>query len=405
MAQGNLSEDEEFELLSLQREKAGIPAQTFQQQMPGIAQQAGQAALASSPANLTKNLFQTDPATMQRVGGGALPIMGGFYGGGPGAMVGEALRQETGRALAPDTVPKTPLRRLASTISAGVMQEPEILNAIPGVPKVAEMAGNLVSKTGRGLAKASQAFSGGKAGDFIETAAKGAKTYKAPSMAEAQSTFGNALAGLPGESIAPTMAETMKSAITPEASAGTQHLMDLAKRIDTGELIDARQALKAKQSLDDVIDTVPIWQTKRRGTLFAIKKTFDDVLSSQSGEMKTASNTYRAAILKDNMTKFLPVNKHGEYSRLAPMLTGLASTLGGTVGAAEGGKKGGILGGLAPLAAMVALSPGTLGLGAAGIGGASRAFNAIGQNPVARQALFQVLQRINAAKAQQGQPQ
>lgn len=403
----SLNEQEEFELLSLQRQRAGVqlPEPSLGAQATGVLKQAAQTALDTSPANLTKKFFQTDPATMQRVGGPILPIAGGMAAGPVGAAAGEFARQMTGTAFAPETVPQTGLGRAASVMGAGVMQEPKILEAIPGVPQTSEMLGKLASKAaskiGGGAAKAMQAFSGGRAGDFLETAKKGFSTYAGPSKEEAGQMMGKALEKLPGESVAPTMAEHIASAITPEASAGNKFLVDIGKRIDKGELIDARQALKAKQSLDDVIDTVPVWQMKRRAKLFDLKRTFDDVLSSQSGELKEASNAYRAGVLRDNMTKFLPVNKHGEYSRLAPMLTTLASSVGGAAGMHEGGAKGGVLGSLGPAAAMVALSPGVLGAGAASVGAAKQAINAIGQNPAARQVLLQVLQRLTQGKQAQ----
>jgi hypothetical protein len=394
--------------------------------------------------------------TAQKIAANSLPIAGGMaltpLGlAGPGAAAGEFAREAVNTVINPQDVPKTALGRFASTVGAGVMQEPKMLNAIPGVPKVAEMASNMVNKTGKGMAKVFQAISGGKAQDFIETAKKGASTYSAPSLAEAGQKFVEAVKHLPqemefvppenpvpakavyGQESKPlldqfgqvlkkpveapdlawkgpfktgeSMSDTIEAAVTPEASAGNKFLKDVAKRVDDGELITARQALKAKQSLDDVIDTVPIWQTKRRAKLFDIKKTFDDVLSSQSGELKEASDTYRAAVLKNNMTKFLPVNKHGEYSRLAPMLTGLASSVGGTVGGKEGGAKYGALGALTPLAGMVAMSPGTLGGIAAGAGGLARGLNVIGQNPAVRQVLLQVLEKLAQKKQLPDAPQ
>lgn len=397
---GHLADD------ALSHYTQSIQQPSFQSQIPGILKQAGNAVLGSSPANLTQKFMETDPGTMTRMAGPGLPIVGGMAGlmspvpGGAaaGAMAGEGIRQSMANAFAPETGAKTIPGQLASIAATGVMQEPKILNEIPGVKNVSEMAGNLVSKVGGGMARAAQAFSGGKSGEFIEAAKKGYATYGAPSKTEAGAAMGRIIDKLPGKSVAPTMAEHIASAITPESSAGNKFLVDIGKRIDDGELITARQALKAKQSLDDVIDTVPIWQTKRRANLFELKKTFDDVLSNQSGELKQASNDYRAAVLKDNLTKFLPVNKHGEYSRLAPMLTSLASTVGVGVGSHKGGTEGSILGGLAPLAAMVALSPGSLGAGATSIGVAKQAINAIGSNPAARQVLLQVLQKIREQK-------
>lgn len=379
-----MTEDEEFEFRHrLEQESQG------QQQMGG-----------SPPLGfVAKQILNMTPmAHPVRNTVAALPVAGGIAGGPIGAAAGEFAREAANTVLDPSKVPQTGFGRFASTVGAGIAQEPKILNAIPGVPQVSEMMGNLASKTGKGMAKAAQAISGGKAGDFLETAKKAFSTYSAPSKEEAGAAMGKVIESLPGKSIAPTMAENIASAITPEASAGNKFLVDIGKRLDSGELINAREALKAKQSLDDVIDTVPIWQTKRRAKLFDLKTTFDDVLSSQSGELKNASNDYRAAVLKDNMTKFLPVNKHGEYSRLAATMASLASTVGIGAGAHKGGAEGGVLGGLTPLAGMVALSPGAFGGGAATLGAAKQAINSIGQNPVARQALLQVLQKLMQSK-------
>lgn len=356
------------------------PDPTFAQQIPGIAGQAVKAAVASNPASLTQNFMQTDPAKMQEYGG-ALPIAGGILGGPVGAASGEFLRQVTGTGLNPATVPKTALGRAASVIGAGVMQEPKILEAIPGVPAAKEMASKALSKTGRGIAKGMQAFSGGKAGDFIEAAKKGYATYAAPSMEKAKSIFAKALESVPGENVVPTIKERMESAIASEPTQANEYLMDMAKRLDNGELIDARQALKAKQSLDTVIERVPFTEKTRRKDLFELKDTFDDILSNQSGKLKAASNTYRSAILKDNMTKFLPVNKNGEYSRLVPIL----SEVGNTVKA-------------------LATSPLTLGALATTGGEVGQGITKLGQVPEIRQALMQILQKITAGKANAGTP-
>jgi hypothetical protein len=381
------------QLIASQPTSPGSTLDFIKSQAPAIAQKAFESV---EPVSMTKNFYGTDPATMQRLGGPLLPIAGGAVGGPIGAAAGEAARQLTGTALAPDTVPQTALGSAANVIGAGIAQDPKILAGIPGVGPVAEMAANLASKTGKGLAKAAQALSGGKAGDFIEAAKKGLRTYAAPSKQEAGQMMQAALEKLPGERVAPTMVETVESAITPEASSGSRFLSDVAKRIDGGELIDARQALKAKQALDDVIDTVPVWQTKRRAKLFDLKKTFDDVLSSQAGDLKDASNEYRAASLKDNLTKPFPVNKHGEYSRLAGMLSTLGGSVAGSVAGHEGGSKAGAAGALAPLATAVALSPMSLGAAATTAG----QFGKLAANPQVRQALFQALQKIMQSREQ-----
>lgn len=403
----DLSDQERLRFLELKRKRGAAGDLPFGEQMGQLASDSIKN-IANKSIGAVKEVATMGP-TAQRMAASAAPVAGGLAGApfglaAPGAAAGEFIKEAANTIIDPEAVPKTALGRFASVAGAGIMQDPKILNAIPGVPQISEMMGGLASKAaskvGRGMAKAAQAFSGGKAGDFIEATKKGFSTYGAASKEEAGQMMGAALKKLPGESIAPTMAEHIASAITPESSAGNKFLVDIGHRIDAGELIDARQALKAKQSLDDVIDTVPVWQLKRRAKLFDLKKTFDDVLSSQSGELKAASNEYRAAVLKDNLTKFLPVNKHGEYSRLAPMLTSLGASVGAGLGAHEGGAKGSVMGGLGPVATMVALSPGMLGGGATSLGAAKQAINAIGQNPAARQALLQVFEKLMQKKQQ-----
>lgn len=324
--------------------------------------------------------------TAQRWGPSTLPILGGAAGApfglaAPGAALGQFAKNAVDTVVNPDEAPKTALGNFASVVGAGVAQEPKMLNVIPGVPEAKEMASKALSKTGRGIAKGMQAFSGGKAGDFIEAAKKGYATYAAPSMEKAKSLFADALKGTPGETVVPTIKERMESAISSEPTQANEYLMDMAKRLDNGELIDARQALKAKQSLDTVIERVPFTEKTRRAALFDLKATFDDILSNQSGKLKTASDTYRGAVLKDNMTKFLPVNKNGEYSRLVPIL----SEVGNTVKA-------------------LATSPLTLGALATTGGEIGQGITKFSQVPEIRQALMQILQKITAGKANAGTP-
>lgn len=388
MAQGNLSEDEEFELLSLQREKAGIPAQTFQQQMPGIAQQAGQAALASSPANLTKNFMQTDPATMQRVGGGALPIMGAALTGpfAPiGAAGGELLRQATGTVLAPDTVPKTGLGRFGSVMAAGVAEEPKALDLIPGAPQAKQVLSNVAAKFGKGMARAGETLSGVKKDVLKQAYEKGFSAYGAPSLPKAQQIFGQAL-GPEGQA---AMRQGAAEAFDPALGKAREIATQIGAKIEKGQPVTAIEALKARQATDRVISATPITDKVSRKALYGWRNQFDNELASQSGKLADASRTYRNAIIKDKITNLTRMNKSGEPSAFLPMI----------VGHSMAGK--GLEGGLGMLTGT---SPAVWGLGAAAAGQAAKGLNAIGQNPAARQVLLQVLQKINAAKAQQGPP-
>lgn len=350
-----------------------------------IAGQATKAAL-TGPYDATKKFFETDPATMQRVGGVALPIAGGAVGGPIGAAAGEFARQATGAAFAPETVPHTPLGSAASVIGASIAQEPKMLNAIPGVPQATEAVTNLASKAGSGLAKAAQAFSGGRAKDFIDAAKKGYATYAAPSIEKARASFGNALKGQGGAAI--PVAESVKSILEPEASAARKTVVDLVERVAKGEKLSPAEALAGRQAVDDVIESTPFWQGKKRGKQFDIRKQFDEILSSMSGELKAESAKYRASILKDNLTKFLPVNKHGEYSRLAPMLSSLGGALTG-VNSSDAKKGAGATAGY-----LLATSPLALGALATSGGSAAKLFGTLASRPEVRQVLLQTLQRI-----------
>lgn len=310
--------------------------------------------------------------------------LAGAMGGGPAAALAGGIaaigKRMSGIASGQQPPSGTPLQEaigpMAQAATAGIAQEPGVLNEIPGVPSIKEMASNLASKTGRGIAKGFQAFSGAKTGDYVEAAKKGWATYSAPSKPEAGQMMAKALEKLPGASIVPTLQETVQGAISPESSVANKFLNDLAGKMDEGYLPDARDALRAKQALDDVIDTVPKGQVKRLGTLYNLKSTFDDILSNQSGKLKEASNAYRAASLKANLTKFLPVNKSGEYSRLAPMLSTVAGTAKGLF-----------------------TSPLTLGALATTGGTAVQGLNKLAQDPTIRQTLLQVLQRIKSSGA------
>lgn len=387
-----LSEEEELELLEL--EEAEAKGQSKPNLREQIAEVTKGAVRSANPVTATKAFFETDPANMQRKAGVTLPIFGGIAGGPVGAALGELARQATGTALAPETVPETAVGRAASVIGAGVAQDPKILAAIPGVPQAAQAIGKVAAKTGRGLAKAAQVVSGGRAGDFVEAAKRGYETYLAPSVEKAGEVYARGLGKLPKDGgPAPSLSETMKTAVEPEAATANKYLTDLASRMDQGELPTAMQALKAKQAIDDVIDVVPVWQTKRRAKLFDLKRTFDEILSNQSGEMKAASETYRAAKLKDAMTKWLPVNKHGEYSRLAPMLSSL---LGTATGMGDRDVKKGVAAGAGYLLATSPLAFGSI----ATTGG--QAFGTLASNPAVRQALLQVLSQIMRNKKADG---
>lgn len=353
--------------------------------------------LVTGPAEVAKHALTMSPEA-QKVASASLPIAGGLLGtpvglAAPGAAAGEFARQAVNTVIDPSNVPQTPLGSFASTVGAGIVQEPKILGAIPGVPKASEIASKALSKTGEGLAKAAQAFSGGKAKDYIEAAKKGYKTYAAPSMEKAKELFAKAI---PKEqNVSVPVKESVSSILEPEASSARKVVIDFADRLSKGERLTANEALAGRQSMDDVIDATPFWQTKKRVKLFGIRKQFDEILSSQSSDLKEASRMYRASILKDNLTKIFPVNKHGEYSRLAPMLSSLAGTVSGVESSDT--KKGLKTG----LGYLLATSPLSLGALATTGGTAAQAFGTLASRPEVRQLLLQLFEKMQKSKQTQ----
>lgn len=387
----NLSESEELELLQLQKAKAmamqSTQPQSFMDSLKSTAQQApqiaSQALEAANPVQQTKNFFQTDPATMQRVGGSALPIAGGAIAGPIGASGGELLRQMTGTALATETVPKTPLGRFASVMGAGVAQEPKILETIPGVPAIKDMASKMLSTTGRGLAKAGQTLSGVKENILKQAAEQGLSTYTAPSIPKAQSIFASAL-GKEGQA---AMKQSAKEAFDPALGKARDIATAIGTKIENGEPISAIEALQARQATDRVISATPVTDKVSRKVLYEWRNQFDNELTGQSGKLADASKTYRKAIVKDTILNPTRLNKSGEPSAFLPMLIG------------HGMMGKGVEGGLGMLTGT---SPAMWGLGATAGGSAARGLNKLGQDPAIRQTLLGVLQQI--MQKQQAQP-
>lgn len=243
---------------------------------------------------------------------------------------------------------------------------PMIQSATAGLPGTTQW--QAVTKViGKGLAKAGQAFSGTRADVLQQAAKQGYSTYGAPSLAKAQDVFAEAL-GPEGQQ---AMKQTASQAFDPALGQARALATDIGTRLEGGETISAIDALKARQATDRVISATPFWDAKARQALFDWRNTFDEVIKTQGGPLKEASSTYRKAIVKDAILKPLPVNKHGEYSRLAPMLASLAGGVGGVGGHdARGGALGtaGYLLGTSPLA----------------MGAAATTLGAI--NPVVRQA-------------------
>lgn len=337
-------------------------------------------AIAKQVSNLTPMAHPVDnlPITL---GMAATP----FGLGAPAAALGEFGKEAVNTVIDPSSVPKTALGRFASTVGAGVMQEPEILNAIPGVPQTKQVLSNVAAKFGKGMARAGETLSGVKKDVLKQTFEKGLSIYAAPSLPKAQQIFGEAL-GPEGRA---AMRQGAAEAFDPALGKAREVATQIGSKIENGEHVTAIEALKARQATDRVISATPITDKISRKALYGWRNQFDNELASQSGKLADASRTYRSAIIKDKITNLTRMNKSGEPSAFLPMI----------VGHSMAGK--GLEGGLGMLTGT---SPAVWGLGAAAAGQAAKGLNAIGQNPATRQALLQILQKINAAKAQQDQP-
>ena len=224
---------------------------------------------------------------------------------------------------------------------------PMIQSAVAGLPGTTE--GQAAIKTvGKGLSKVGQAFSGARSDVLQQAAKQGYSTYGAPSLPQAQHAFAEAL-GPEGQA---AMKQTASQSFDPMLSQARTIATEIGTRIEGGEAVSALDALKARQATDRVISSTPLWDAKARSALFDWRNTFDDILKTQSGPLSKASSQYRKAVVRNSLLKPLPVNKHGEYSRLAPMLASMAGGIGGLSGHdARGGVLGtaGYLVGTSPL--------------------------------------------------------
>ena len=342
--------------------------------------QAAKEALASSPANLTKKFMQTDPATMQRVGGRALPILGGLLAGPAapvGAALGELARQATGTAFAPETVPQTPLGRFASVVSEGVSTIPAGTAVTEGGPKVGEVVGKAAGKFGKGWDQFIEALTGRKAsgvarlradpGVILPEALGGAK-----SVEQASADYGRAL-GHPGLTKPKFNPFEGNKQANDMGSVTWQKWRSGYGKIDPQEAYDATQAVKY---------AMPAAITERNSELvrdlMQFKDAMNKILETQAGPLRKVAKQYGRARLKEDFSKIFPRTQTGKISTVKSfLLPALADS--------------------ARLKYLAFSSPKLMGtITAAGTMG----LNVLGHNPVIRQALLGILKQILSNKEQ-----
>lgn len=333
--------------------------------------------------------------TVKRIGPSTLPILGGAAGApfglaAPGAALGQFAKNAINTVANPQEVPKTPLGNFADVVGAGIMQEPKILKAIPGVSQVADkvgsVVGNSMSKVGTGIAKLMEATTGGKANQFIQAAKQGLSTYGAPTMEKAQQIFGEA-----AESAGAGGRPPLKQVIDPALQTARKVALDIGGKLEKGADISAGEALQARQAIDRIYNATNLRDRATRGHLAELRTAFDGVMTGKSGALKEASTLYRKAIVKDTLLNPFKITKQGQISAVAPMV----ATLAASAGLGSGHKEGTGIGALGYLAAS---SPLMAGLAATTGGSATRGLMKLGENPAIRQALLQTLEKITRNK-------
>jgi hypothetical protein len=346
------------------------------------------------PATATKDFFQADPATVQKVGGSALPIVGGALAGPAGAIGGEALRQITGTAFAPETVPKTALGRGASMLSAGVMQEP---SAFPGVPQATQVLKAVASKLGVGAKRVMEAASGVPAKDIQNLYENPETLITLGSKAKAGEAIGQAklAAGVdPGitDSAITFTPENITKAIHSD-SLGEEAIHKVAQANLSG----------ATPEVEDIGDGLKFISKKIKAgmskgedvsELINIQNHLNSTLEKVAPAVQDARQEFAPLAQRDKFMKLFPANKNGTLSKanLFYLNSGLA-WLGGAVGGLPGA-------GASVLAGTVARAPITTGITTALAGAANKGLNVIGQNPQARQILLGLLQKITQGQSQ-----
>lgn len=390
----------------------------------------GKAMTAANPVEMTKKFFQTDPAAMQRNAGGALPIMGGFAAGPAGAAGGEFLRQMTGTALAPESVPQTAMGRAGSVMESGILQEPSVLRGVPGVNKALSGAEALAKPLGSGLSKLGETMTGVPKRQFQRLWKDPTALFIPKTLGQAGKEFGSTLEK-EGISTAPNAAEIndpqlavarknvkgffdrlkngvktgidipylkgtevpgeMKNAIeikttgnvepfglNKKASLAEAPLPTVKPEVVTKEFVgkykpSAGDVLKARRGTDRIIAGTP-WKDKEGlHNLYKQRGELNEMFENASGPGSDASKKYARSALASNFRKLLPETQTGKISYVKSIL--------------------------APLA-MRAAALGSPALAGLMTSGASLTSKAIASSPVLRQAIMQAIQRIRQSEPQ-----
>lgn len=395
---GNLSEDEEFELLSLEREKAGIhsppPQQTIPEALKASFQQTTAPIVAMAQKLQPKNLTGLLPAAGMMAGTAIAPWVGTAAGAGLGSIAQRMADLAYGQGAPPPEpgtafAPKEAVWPMVNAATAGIPETQEgqkagqaISNAYesvkPGATKALKQIGQMF--TGKSAAKVGQIIKDPMA--ILPESMGGAKSIK-----DASDAYGKALENTTvqheGQQYVTRGLE--KKDFGP-FKRGHQEAEDVAQSIydkwKAGEPVTAQEAYSAKRATDKLWPAV----VKERNAedirqMSEFKTGMDDVLSSQAGPFADASKDYARARLKSDFTQILPRTKTGDISTVKSLLMPMLDP-----------KK---------IPFLLATSPAMTGAGNLAGQTAMKGLNAVAQNPEARQVLMQLLQRLTQNKQSQ----
>jgi hypothetical protein len=390
-----LSEEEEFELLSLERERAGsqspqAPSQSLPDALKASFQQTTKPIVSAATALQPKNLTGLLPTAGMMAGTAVAPGIGTAAGAGLGSIAQRMADLAYGQGAPPPTpgqsfAPKEAIWPVANTAMAGLPETP--IGQAAG-EKVGDVLSALKDKFVKTFPKVAQATTG-------KSAVKVARLIKDPtailpesmggamSVDKASQQYGEALANdktlIPLEDQKGFTRGIRKTEFSPfsrgqkEAEEKAQAIWDKWK---AGEPINAQEAYDAKRATDQLWPTV----VKERNAeqiraLSEFKTSMDDVLSSQgAGPFQKASKNYARARLGADFTQVLPRTKTGDISTVKSLILPLIEPR--------------------KLPFLAATSPLVTGIGNLGVQGAAKGINTIANNPAARQVLLQLLQKL-----------
>lgn len=150
---------------------------------------------------------------------------------------------------------------------------------------------------------------------------EGARLFKDPGafLSPPESVAGAKLGASRAERGLKKIGQSVKETVSPEATESRKYVEKISEkyslsRLGRSEPPTSSELLKAKQSLNKIIEATPLKQRETRAELFELKNKVDDVLEKSSPGEKSASREYARSALAGKFRKILPVTKSGDVS-------------------------------------------------------------------------------------------